>query len=252
MSAFLIFKESDLEVFTPILGLRFTICYILTICLVLLVTIQVQSVVFRTFEKLGNRHINIIILPTLKTIYILSPIYDTILILRAIYYPTKDIHGSILCYIVNYFELFVIILAQFQTFFITLYRYICIFHDGLLIKLDITPRMLAKLTVLSLFSSSLFVSFTILLATKPTLTLQSCLGNYAVLYERDNGYIGTQCTMGNTLTNFLCKGSVIAHIIIASNIPESYLLFKCYNFIHNQTESVKHMIGEISYQRRRR
>ena len=63
------------------------------------------------------------------------------LIAMAVYYPIKDFTGSIFCHIYISGLAWVNIFGQSLTFFVTLFRYICLYHDGKLSALRITPKV---------------------------------------------------------------------------------------------------------------
>ena len=178
------FSEKDLTEYTPVFKGLQAVVYLMAIGIVSSLVVLVQKAVYLTFKKLGNRHINLLILPYLHVMNLLTPSYLLIMIIRSLYYPVKDITGVYYCYYITYSEVFTIFYAQFQTFFITLYRYICLFHDGILIDLGLHPRTLAKWMAFSHFFTSLVTSFSIVLGSEPTITEQSCLGNYVELYQQ--------------------------------------------------------------------
>ena len=244
------FSDLDLKLFTPLLEGGVAIAYVSTIILVCILTGLVQRTVFLTFRKLGQRHINDIIVPYLKMINIQFAMYAPLLVLRTLYYPVKDILGSFLCHYINYAELFTMFLSQFQTFFITLFRYICLFDDTSLLKLNNTrPKIIAQITVYSLFIVSFLTSLFIILGSQSTFTLQICLGNYVLLYDR-TGY--ELCNKGNGVIQTMCHLSYATNLILSSNLIESYLLYKCFLKIKDQTESVKSMLHQEAYVHRRR
>ena len=177
------------------------------------------------------------------------PFYAIWAMSKSLYYPIKDIYGSKMCFIATYIELFLFYLVQFQTFFITLYRYICLFHDDFLFNLDIHPKSLAKFMVITLFIISFIVSFSILSGTETVVHLESCLGNYWLQYDRKGQEL---CGSGSVFAIVICKLAFVLYLAFSSNILESYLLYKCFKKIQKQTESVQSMIDQDSYHRRRR
>ena len=242
-------SENDLHEFTPLLKGWSAYIFVLTTLMVCKITMVVQRAVFLTFRKMGSRHINIIIHPCLILLNINMPMYALVVICRALYYPIKDLTGTVACYCITYLELFSLFLAQFQTFFITVYRYICLFHDQFLINMDLHPRVLAKIVVSILFTVSISTSFFILFGSEPTFTEQSCLGNYVLLYDRKGHQL---CNAGSILSIWACKLSFVIYITLSSNLPEALLLYKCFQKIQVQIERVQSMIDEASYHRRRR
>ena len=132
--------------------------------------------------------------------------YAPLLILRSLYYPIKDIFGNSLCYYTSHSEVFTMFLSQYQSFFITLFRYICLFQNQLVVNLDLKPRNLAQITVFCLFFISILTSSFIILGSDPTLTLQACLGNYVMSYDRNGHNI---CSQGTVFENH--RKSLIQH-----------------------------------------
>ena len=177
------------------------------------------------------------------------PFYAIWAMSKSLYYPIKDLYGPSMCYIATYVELFLFYLVQFQTFFITLYRYICLFHDDFLFNLNIHPRVLGKFMVTSLFIISFLISFSILNGTETVVHLESCLGNYWLQFDRKGQKI---CSAGSIFEIWACKFSFVLNLAFSSNILESYLLYKCFKKIQEQTRSVQPMLDKVSYHRRRR
>ena len=177
------FFDKDLTEYTPVFKGLQAVVYVMAIGIVSVLIVLVQKAVYLTFKKLGNRHINLLILPYLHVMNLSLIPYLLNMIIRSLYYPVKDITGVYYCYYIAYTEVFSIFYTQFQTFFVTLYRYICLFHDGILIDLGIHPRTLAKWMAFSHFFTSLVTAFSIFLGSEPTNTEQSCLGNFAELYQ---------------------------------------------------------------------
>ena len=60
-----LFEDIKLEKFTPVLEGLVAYAYISAIILVCILTAVVQRAVFLTFDRLGQRHINVIIVPVL-------------------------------------------------------------------------------------------------------------------------------------------------------------------------------------------
>lgn len=130
-----------LESFTPVLdGWKqafFTTAAITVTCAALVI----QRAVYRTLMRLGSRHINQMIVPSQVIFNIMTPLKLMSLIGKAYYYPLKDITGPFLCYADTYLDLWSSMYAHFLTFFVSLFRYICLFHDDELIKRNISPRV---------------------------------------------------------------------------------------------------------------
>lgn len=181
---------------------------------------------------------------------ILGCLFILLTILRTFCYPLKDIFGSSFCYVFAFIELFLDFLLNLQTFFTILYRYICLNHENILLFWRISPKTLAKVLLVMILALGLLIPICALFSTN-TFTLQTCLGNYILTYNR-NGYNNTMCTNGNYWLNLVCTFSFSFVFILSSNIPETYMLYKSYQKIQKQTEQAKTMIGDVSYFRRRR
>ena len=65
ISKLLEFSEADLEPFTPVLSQPIATIYILLIVATAILAFIVQRGIFRTFKKIGYRHIHVIICPIL-------------------------------------------------------------------------------------------------------------------------------------------------------------------------------------------
>ena len=72
---------------------------------------------------------------------ILSPFFLIFLYLRTKYYPLKDTFGEYFCHFFNYLLPIGAFAGQFHSFFLTSFRYICLFHDDFLIKYNISPKV---------------------------------------------------------------------------------------------------------------
>ena len=131
----------DLERFTPTLTGYMIPVFVIVVIFLAILAILVQRAVYKVLNNLDDRPINAIIKPTMVMNSItISPYFFTLL-LKAIHYPLKDITGENLCFFLNYFDQWFNMINQFQTFFITLFRYVCIFHMGRLYKKGLTPKV---------------------------------------------------------------------------------------------------------------
>ena len=73
------------------------------------------------------------------------PPYVIVVMLKSCYFPLKDITGEFSCYVIHVFEVVTAMTMQCHTFFVTLFRYICIFHDNKIIHMRMTAKVLSKL-----------------------------------------------------------------------------------------------------------
>ena len=54
-------------------------------------------------------------------------------------YPMKDVVGDLGCQAYDFFEFYFVIAVQFSSFYTSLFRYACIVHDSLLLKIGASP-----------------------------------------------------------------------------------------------------------------
>ena len=59
-------------------------------------------------------------------------------------YPIKQYLGETGCYLVSFLKNMGIMGVQLQSFFMALFRYVCLFHDSLLFKYNISPHVSKK------------------------------------------------------------------------------------------------------------
>ena len=73
--------------------------------------------------------------------YLMVPVVGATLIAKAVYYPISDFTGTNFCYFVIYTYYWVGIFAQSLTFFMTVFRYICLYHEQKLLRWHIKPKV---------------------------------------------------------------------------------------------------------------
>ena len=64
------------------------------------------------------------------------------------YYPLKDLFGELgeaFCHFFAFLEIYGAFVGQFHSFFMTVYRYICLFHSDELLQNDITPKVIDEI-----------------------------------------------------------------------------------------------------------
>ena len=108
---------------------------------IILVALLVHRSVYCTLKRFENRPINTIIMPIMFVNNISVFPYFLILLIKAVYYPLKDLTGTSFCYFHNYYDVWNAIITQSQSFFVSLYRFICLFYTGVLYKKRITPKV---------------------------------------------------------------------------------------------------------------
>ena len=59
-------------------------------------------------------------------------------------YPLTDYIGETGCYLMNIFRAIHLFEVQLQSFFISLFRFVCLFHGGLLQKINLSPKVRDK------------------------------------------------------------------------------------------------------------
>ena len=69
------------------------------------------------------------------------PVVGATLIAKAVYYPISDFTGTNFCYFVTYTYHWVGIYGQALTFFMTVFRYICLYHEEKLLRWNIKPKV---------------------------------------------------------------------------------------------------------------
>ena len=88
-------------------------------------------------------------------------------------------------------------------------------------------------------------------------TLNSCMGNFELNYLRQGTIqLLFPCTNedASKFSLFMCYGAFSSYFVFSNNILEAILLYKCFKIIRQQTlsEIVKSLIGENSYEKRRK
>lgn len=100
------------------------------------------------------------------------------------------------------------------------------------------------------FLIPLAIGVFILLGSKPSQMLATCLGQYELSYNN----IGKEMCTGNgdILVHLTCQVAKVFYLILSSNIFDGFLLYPCFKKINEQNEHIKSAIGENSYIKRRR
>ena len=132
-----------MEEFTPKIHDRIVLfIFIMVITLIITSATLVQRAIFHTLKRFENRPINQMILPIMIVNSISVFPYCIVLLIKAVYYPLKDLTGTSFCHFHNYYDIWNVFIIQSQSFFVSLYRCICLFHSGVLQKEKITPKVL--------------------------------------------------------------------------------------------------------------
>ena len=60
---------------------------------------------------------------------------------RAFIFPLKDWIGELACHLISFIEIYSNMMAQSHTFFISMFRYVCIIHNQTLLKRNVKGRV---------------------------------------------------------------------------------------------------------------
>ena len=93
-------------------------------------------------------------------------------------------------------------------------------------------------------------TLTVLLATTDIISQDICLGHFEYHYDKPGG--NQVCARGWLILRIWCWINAVEYLSIASNIPESYMLYYCFKAIQQQTEKSRQSIGQESYSTRKR
>ena len=90
----------------------------------------------------------------------------------------------------------------------------------------------------------------ILLATTDIISQDICLGHFEYHFDKSGG--NQVCTRGWLILRIWCWITAFEYLSVASNIPESYMLYYCFKAIQQQTEKSRESLGQESYSTRKR
>ena len=93
-------------------------------------------------------------------------------------------------------------------------------------------------------------TLTILMATTDIISQDICLGHFEYHFDKSGG--NQVCARGWLILRIWCWITAFEYLSIASNIPESYMLYYCFKAIQEQTEKSRQSIGQESYITRKR
>ena len=141
----------DFKEFSPTLDGILLYIFLFLIVLISNLVFLINRGVYFTLEKLDSRPINYLIRPVIIHNMIVAYPYCFDLGLRSFYYPVINLTGDSLCYIRNYYDVIQNMVVQYQTFYITFYRYVCLFHWDFLLSKEITPKV-SRITVETQFT----------------------------------------------------------------------------------------------------
>ena len=93
-------------------------------------------------------------------------------------------------------------------------------------------------------------TLTILMATTDIISQDICLGHFEYHFDKSGG--NNVCARGWLILRIWCWITAFEYLSIASNIPESYMLYYCFKAIQEQTEKSRQSIGQECYSTRKR
>ena len=85
----------------------------------------------------------------------------------------------------------------------------------------------------------------ILKGSQSTLNLDGCVGRLELHFNQPGSAF---CQ----IEKIACRLSLIVSTILSSNVLETFLLYKCFQNVKNQTEKSRHMINDKDYILRKR
>ena len=88
------------------------------------------------------------------------------------------------------------------------------------------------------------------LSTPSQWAFDVCMGKLDSIYlNESNGH--KVCYSGESLLQVSCKIVVIIHSVVASNIPEAFLLYACFKYIRRHIDSSQSILGERQFEMRK-
>ena len=136
-----IILAENLEHFSPVLKGFLLYLLLFLIVLIPILVILIHRGVYYLLKRFDSRPINFLIKPVIFFNCISIFPYTSGLALRAYYYPIVDLTGPTYCHFHNFWDLYSNMLVQFQTFFITFFRYLCLFHGEAFYANGVTPKV---------------------------------------------------------------------------------------------------------------
>ena len=169
---------------------------------------------------------------------------------------------TLICYTYSYLAEFLTISIQNHSFFVTLFRYLCI------VKTDFmwsffgvnAPKKLTKIITYFELLLTTIVTLSMWFPTSPSTssTLLSCLGRNEVYFDFDyfvkGGHSRTKeyCQIQSTLGRYTCYTTLGIELLVASNVLDFLLVKRILQVMKLQTQSVASMISPESLSSRQR
>ena len=97
---------------------------------------------------------------------------------------------------------------------------------------------------------SVSFALSILSASPDNRQMNTKIGKYENHFDEPRG--NKVCTNGGIIRKGLCTIGIVLQTILASNVPETILLFFCFRVIRAQTEKAEYMITKETYTIRKR
>ena len=143
--------------------------------------------------------------------------------------PFEEVLGLSFCSAHFLFYQWSIGRSSYLTFFVTIFRYVCIFKDDLIFRLRLTPRKLARF--MAFFQTIAVTLILFLLIIGSSRSHNKC--SWEVIREQPGAMIrNILCNSSNLWLQTFCKGSLALHFVLSTNLAESYLLYCCFKGVY--------------------
>ena len=280
----------DLELFENQFNILESIVFTIAICITFFMAIIVHRSFYRLIKRLPGRDINQIIYPYMvkyrkpKTLLMQETdishqllfqvflslcmgSYSIYTILDFWVYPLNNFVGDIGCYMLVYARNIGLGIIQVHSFYVVLFRYICLFHLNLLQRFSISSKVSMQSIACEPDSLKTFVSFQVfarIMAMSnflfPILTILTIITDKSTLLYKclGKGYINflstkvQLCSSGNVFQDLFCWVWTSLIMIVLSDIIDVYCMYCCLKEIKTSTEESKKMLSKQGYANRRR
>ena len=91
--------------------------------------------------KYGSFQIEIYLYIIFQFVCRIYAVYLVFLGLKTIHYPMKDLVGGRFCHFFSFLEPYGAFVGQFHSFFMTVFRYVCLFHSEKMLRHNISPKV---------------------------------------------------------------------------------------------------------------
>ena len=205
-------------------------------------------------------------------------------------YPMKDYIGETGCHMRSFLMKALGFSVQLQSFFTSIFRYICVFHNGSILNLNLSPYV-SSLAVVILFSVSSYTHFQMkkghffcikqqfsifiiliffqslakwivlinhlipLLSIFSVFTTENAPGLVLCLGQGYRTFFTTQvnlCSYGSIYSKGACWTLLFLIGLGSSNILDTFMIFCINKEIKRSTEKVKNVISDQAYNNRKR